>query len=47
MLTTELIALTLIRFGFGRGGASLFMLVPLAIVGVIVWQLTRSYKNEA
>jgi hypothetical protein len=47
MLTTALTALALFRFGLGRGGGSLFMLVLLAIVGVVVWQLLRSSKDAA
>jgi hypothetical protein len=39
MLAPTLMAMALIRFGFGRGGGMLFSLLILIVVGMIVWAL--------
>ncbi len=39
-------ALALIRFGLGRGLGLFQMLVLLAVVGGIVWALTRPHEPE-
>jgi predicted lipid-binding transport protein (Tim44 family) len=46
MLTAGLLALTLVRFGFGRGAGFFPMLILLVVVGGIVWALTRSNHPE-
>jgi hypothetical protein len=42
MLNAGLNALALMRFGFGRGGGFLELIVLLAVVGTVAWALTRS-----
>jgi hypothetical protein len=46
MLTTGLTALALFRFSGGRGFGFFPMLVLLAVVGGIVWALTRPGSAE-
>jgi hypothetical protein len=46
MLSTALNALALLRFGMGRGLGFFQMLVLLAVVGGIVWALTRPREPE-
>lgn len=40
------IALALMRLGGGRGGGFVFTLFGLAVVGVLVWALTRPDGND-
>ncbi len=46
MLTTGLFATALMRFGFARGVGLFPMLILLAVVGGIVWALTRPAPND-
>jgi uncharacterized membrane protein len=41
MLTATLSALALLRFGIGRGLGIFPLLILLAVVGAIVWALTK------
>jgi len=47
MLTTIAIRLALVRFGVWRAGGSLLTLFGLAVVGVLVWALTRPDSDES
>jgi hypothetical protein len=47
MVTTGLGALALIRMELGRGGGLFLMLIELAVVGVLVWALTRPGTDGA
>jgi hypothetical protein len=42
-----LLGMALIRFGGRGGGGFVFMLFGLAVVGVVVWALTRTGGNDA
>jgi uncharacterized membrane protein len=46
VLNSGLNALALMRFGFGRGGGFLELIVLLAVVGAIAWALTRSGGSD-
>jgi len=46
MLTVGLAAMTLVRLGFARGLGLFPMLILLAVVGGIVWALTRPSPSE-
>jgi hypothetical protein len=47
MLTATAVALALVRFGVGRGGGFAWILLGLAIAGMLVWALTRPDRNES
>jgi uncharacterized membrane protein len=46
MLNPGLIALALMRFGFGRGGGLFELIVLLAVAGIVAWALTRPAGDD-
>ena len=47
MVTTVPNALALMRFGGGRGGGFVWTLLGLAVIGALVWALTRPGSSES
>jgi hypothetical protein len=47
MLTSSICALALARFGVGRGEGLFWLLFELAVVGVLVWALTRPSRGQS
>jgi hypothetical protein len=47
MLNSELNALALMRFGFGRGGGFFELLILVVAVGTVAWALTRPSGSDS
>jgi len=47
MLTTELIALALMRFGFARSGGIFEFIALMILAGILIWALTSPPKSDA